>query len=72
MSIIIQHHEDARFSAHHGDHQVTIDLPESHGGEPRCRSNFMGSAVYPCVSNKVLSNILIFRPGNLSIHPEAA
>lgn len=32
MGIIIQHHEDVRFSARHGDHRVTIDLPESHGG----------------------------------------
>ena len=35
MNITIQHHEDVRFSAHHGDHQVTIDLPESHGGNGR-------------------------------------
>ena len=72
MSIVIQHHEDVRFSAQHGDHRATIDLPESHGGEPRCRSNFMGSAVYPCVSNKALSNISLFRSGNLSIYSEAA
>jgi len=35
MSITIQHHEDVRFSAHFGGHQVTIDLPESHGGQDR-------------------------------------
>ena len=35
MSITIQHHEDVRFSAHHGDHEVIIDLPESHGGGNR-------------------------------------
>jgi uncharacterized OsmC-like protein len=33
MSITIQHHEDVRFSAHVGRHQVSIDLPESHGGQ---------------------------------------
>jgi hypothetical protein len=33
MSITIQHHEDVRFSAHFGRHQVSIDLPESHGGQ---------------------------------------
>jgi ribosomal protein S12 methylthiotransferase accessory factor len=33
MSIMIQHHEDVRFSAHFGRHQVPIDLPESHGGQ---------------------------------------
>jgi uncharacterized OsmC-like protein len=35
MSIMIQHHEDVRFSAHYGGHQVTSDLPESHGGQDR-------------------------------------
>lgn len=32
MSIVIQHHDEVRFSAHDGNHSVTIDLPESHGG----------------------------------------
>jgi|LNFM01.1.fsa_nt_gb uncharacterized OsmC-like protein len=32
MSITIEHHEDVRFTAHAGKHQVTIDLPSSHGG----------------------------------------
>ncbi len=31
--ITIQHHEDVRFSAHVGHHQVAIDLPHSHGGQ---------------------------------------
>jgi uncharacterized OsmC-like protein len=35
MSIVIQHHQDVRFSIHHGDHQVTVDLPENHGGSDR-------------------------------------
>ena len=35
MSIMIQHHEDVRFSARCGSHHVTIDLPESHGGQDR-------------------------------------
>ena len=35
MNITIQHHEDVRFCAHHGDHRVIIDLPESHGGNNR-------------------------------------
>jgi putative redox protein len=33
MSITIQHHEDVRFSARFGRHEVAIDLPESHGGQ---------------------------------------
>jgi uncharacterized OsmC-like protein len=32
MTITIEHHEDVRFTAHAGEHRVTIDLPESHGG----------------------------------------
>lgn len=32
MPITIEHHEDVRFTAQAGQHRVTIDLPESHGG----------------------------------------
>jgi len=51
MSIVIQHHEDVRFSAHHGDHQVTIDLPESHGGNNRGMSppQLFVAAIGACV-----------------------
>jgi uncharacterized OsmC-like protein len=35
MSITIEHQEEVRFSARFGEHQVTIDLPESHGGQGR-------------------------------------
>jgi len=35
MSIVIQHQEDVLFNAQNGEHQVTIDLPESHGGSNR-------------------------------------
>ena len=35
MGILIQHHEDVRFSARHGEHEVIIDLPKSHGGDNR-------------------------------------
>jgi putative redox protein len=32
MSIVIQHLDEVRFSAHNGMHSINIDLPESHGG----------------------------------------
>ena len=32
MTITIEHREDVRFTACAGNHRVTIDLPESHGG----------------------------------------
>jgi uncharacterized OsmC-like protein len=31
--ITIHHHEDVRFTAHVGRHEVAIDLPHSHGGQ---------------------------------------
>lgn len=33
MSLVIQHHDEVRFSARAGRHQVDVDLPESHGGQ---------------------------------------
>jgi uncharacterized OsmC-like protein len=35
MGITIEHQKEVRFRARFGEHQVTIDLPESHGGQGR-------------------------------------
>lgn len=35
MNLTIEHQEEVRFDARFGEHQVTIDLPESHGGQGR-------------------------------------
>jgi putative redox protein len=35
MNLTIEHQEEVRFNACFGEHQVTIDLPESHGGQGR-------------------------------------
>jgi putative redox protein len=51
MSILIEHHEDVRFSARQGNHQVTIDLPESHGGNDQGMSppQLFVSAIGACI-----------------------
>jgi ribosomal protein S12 methylthiotransferase accessory factor len=35
MSLTLEHQEDVCFSARFGEHEVTIDLPQSHGGQGR-------------------------------------